>query len=274
MSYYWIKLYHEILHDPKMGRLSDPLWRRTIELFLMAGETGKTGQLPPLPEMSWTCRITEERMLEDLQALSEFNIVHETEAGWFVTHFEQRQDADTDAERKQYQRKRERKVTHSPEPVTSRDNNVTRNVQELKLKLKIESEEEEGRSAPAAASSVPKTPNQVPANDQTIERLWQQATGMPTFMGNTRADDMRRIEAVYNRNEWDFQKTVTELKGYYEAWINTVSKKTNTKYSKQNTGWLDWAIAGEVNSIDNGHRKMTPLEKSMLELQKLSEQMT
>ena len=35
---FWIKLYHEILDDPKMGRMPDRLWRRTIELFLLAGE--------------------------------------------------------------------------------------------------------------------------------------------------------------------------------------------------------------------------------------------
>lgn len=53
---YWIKLYHEILHDPKMGRLPDNLWRRCIELFLLAGELGAEvdeddkGHLPPPPE--------------------------------------------------------------------------------------------------------------------------------------------------------------------------------------------------------------------------------
>ena len=31
MYKYWIKLYHEILDDPKMGRLSDRTWRRTNE---------------------------------------------------------------------------------------------------------------------------------------------------------------------------------------------------------------------------------------------------
>jgi len=35
---YWIKLYIEILHDAKMGAMSDRLWRRTIEMFLLAGE--------------------------------------------------------------------------------------------------------------------------------------------------------------------------------------------------------------------------------------------
>ncbi len=42
---YWIKLYHEILRDPKMARLPDRVWRRTIELFLLAGEIGKNGTI-------------------------------------------------------------------------------------------------------------------------------------------------------------------------------------------------------------------------------------
>ena len=36
----WIKLYLEILDDPKMDLLPDWLWRRAIELFLLAGENG------------------------------------------------------------------------------------------------------------------------------------------------------------------------------------------------------------------------------------------
>ena len=43
-SRYWIKLYHEILEDPKMGRLSDRQFRRVIELFLLAGDCEMDGQ--------------------------------------------------------------------------------------------------------------------------------------------------------------------------------------------------------------------------------------
>jgi hypothetical protein len=47
---FWIKLYLEILDDPKMGRLPDHLWRRAVELFLLAGRAGNDGALPALRE--------------------------------------------------------------------------------------------------------------------------------------------------------------------------------------------------------------------------------
>ena len=44
-SKYWIKLYYEILDDPKLGKLTDWLFRRAIELFLLAGENDNDGLL-------------------------------------------------------------------------------------------------------------------------------------------------------------------------------------------------------------------------------------
>jgi hypothetical protein len=243
-----------------MGRLSDPLWRRTIELFLLAGENGKTGQLPSVCEMAWILRVTEERMIEDLQALAQVSIVHNTATGWTVTNFATRQDADSDAERKQYQRQRERKVTHFPEPVTPSSPIVTKNVQELKLKIESELEEE-GETASAS-------PPQVPGTEQTFERIWQQVTGNPTFFGSTRIEDTRRIEAIFNRNEWNFDATVNELKLYFNAWINTTSPKTHKTYNRMNTGWLDWALAGAVNG--NGSKEQTPMERAMAEMERIS----
>ena len=83
---YWIKLYHEVLHDPKMGRLSDRHWRRAVELMLMAGETDETGVLPPVADMAWTLRTSEEELLADLQGWRpDLEIVTLTEGGWSPT---------------------------------------------------------------------------------------------------------------------------------------------------------------------------------------------
>lgn len=90
-SYSWIKLYHEVLHDPKMGRLTDNLWRRTIEVFLLAGEVGNDGALPPLEDMAWTLRLSIEELEANLTALSKYDIVAQTPYGWSVTHFSKRQ---------------------------------------------------------------------------------------------------------------------------------------------------------------------------------------
>lgn len=70
-SFYWIKLYHEILNDPKMGRLSDRLWRRCIECFLMAGQQCDGGYLPSVADMAWTLRTDEGMLVADLEALEE-----------------------------------------------------------------------------------------------------------------------------------------------------------------------------------------------------------
>lgn len=90
-SYSWIKLYHEVLHDPKMGRLTDNLWRRVIEVILLAGETGKDGLLPGLEDMAWTLRLSKEQLESDLEQLARAEIVSLTPQGWYVTHFSNRQ---------------------------------------------------------------------------------------------------------------------------------------------------------------------------------------
>ncbi|MEO6566717.1 MAG: DnaD domain protein [Casimicrobiaceae bacterium] len=91
MKRIWIKLYIEILDDPKMGRIPDWLWKRAVELFLLAGENGNDGLLQPVEDMAWRLRTSAEKLTESLQALSQVGVVHETPEGWTVTNFEKRQ---------------------------------------------------------------------------------------------------------------------------------------------------------------------------------------
>jgi hypothetical protein len=91
MKRIWIKLFIEILDDPKMGRLPDWLWRRAIELFLLAGENGNDGLLQPVEDSAWRLRTSIEKLTESLQALSRVGVVHETPEGWVVSHFKERQ---------------------------------------------------------------------------------------------------------------------------------------------------------------------------------------
>jgi len=88
---FWVKLYIEILDDPKMGLLPDWLWRRAIELFLLAGENGNDGLLQPVTDLAWRLRVSAEKLTESLQALEGVGVVHETPQGWMVTNFKKRQ---------------------------------------------------------------------------------------------------------------------------------------------------------------------------------------
>ena len=128
-SKYWIKLYHEILHDPKMGRMSDTLWRRTIELFLLAGEIDQDGVLPSVEEMTWTLRISEAECNETLHELQRLRIVHCNDNGeWVVTKFCDRQSAANNTERsRQFRQRKQREKRMQPlrqtknEPESSSD---------------------------------------------------------------------------------------------------------------------------------------------------------
>ena len=95
-----INLYHEILTDPKMGRMSDKLFRRTIELFLIAGKEDNDGILPSVEDIAWTLRTTDKEIQKVIDDLIDLDIVECDGNGYTITHFCDRQNTQlSDAER-------------------------------------------------------------------------------------------------------------------------------------------------------------------------------
>lgn len=117
-SKYWIKLYHEMLHDPKMGRMSDHLYRRTIELFLMAGEEAKDGQLPSLDNMAWIFRVDPDELETDLVELQKVGILSSMNGEWYVTNFTKRQEPMDKSEYMQRKREESKRQKYY-QPVTN-----------------------------------------------------------------------------------------------------------------------------------------------------------
>ena len=145
-SFYWIKLYHEILDDPKMGKLSDRLWRRTIELFLLAGDADKNGELPKLDDIAWRLRLSPEFLESDLVELAKVGIVSHSEGRYSVTNFIKRQTAASNAERQAQYRERLRKEEYyNNEGVTGRYTDIDKN------RIDIDKEEDKEQNAAAAA---------------------------------------------------------------------------------------------------------------------------
>lgn len=123
---YWIKLYNEILYDPKMCRLDDHLWRRTIELFLLAGETLEDGVLPSLEDCAFKLRCEPEQLETDMVELQRIGIISVISGRYLVTHFSERQAANSPAERMRMMRERQKKQQYygyepAKEPVTIRN---------------------------------------------------------------------------------------------------------------------------------------------------------
>jgi len=75
-----------------MGRLPNHLWRRAVELFLLAGRGGNDGALPPVEEMVWILWLEKDKLLEELHDLVEIGVVRKTQPGkWLVTNYSKRQ---------------------------------------------------------------------------------------------------------------------------------------------------------------------------------------
>ena len=108
---FWIKLWIDTMHDPKMGSLSNDLWRRTIECLMMAGEKDEEGFLPTLEEMSWILRMQAEHLENDLVELQTRGILNVLQGRWFVNKFAERQRPSTSSERSKQHRKRQ-KIKH------------------------------------------------------------------------------------------------------------------------------------------------------------------
>lgn len=126
---YWSKIYHEILHDRKMGKLPDNVWRRCIELFLMAGELDEDGHLPGIEDIAWNLRIDEDQLEDELQHLINVNVLEKLEDNtYFVINFAKRQGPSSAAERKRQQRARERRSQLNHDGVTGEVTNKSRNV--------------------------------------------------------------------------------------------------------------------------------------------------
>lgn len=115
MSDYWLKLYCEILDDPKMGTLSDHLWRRAIELMLAAKRLGKDGLLPGAEQIAWMLRLSDVAQLQsDLEAIAATGIIQPEGEGWLIVNFARRQGPSTSTERKRQQRDRKRALQYDP----------------------------------------------------------------------------------------------------------------------------------------------------------------
>jgi DNA-binding transcriptional regulator YhcF (GntR family) len=162
-SKYWIKLYHEILDDHKMGMLPDHLYRRVIEIFLLAGEKDEGGLLPSIEAMSWRLRTKPEELEKDFVELAEKNIVNKRNGNWIVTKFAERQAPMDKAEYMRRKREQE-KIDEYYGDVTFGNETVTDNKQNSKTDTdKKRIDKEEIKSARSDFSE--------------FQKVWEQETG-------------------------------------------------------------------------------------------------
>ncbi len=171
MADYWMKLYVEILDDPKMATMPDRAWRRTIELFLVAKKLNKDGHLPDTRQIAWLLRISADELEHDLRQITSTGIIVQEVGGWFIPKFSKRQAAVGGNERVAQFRERKQKQQYYGD-VTEMKRNVTQSRAETEAEAEAEAE-----GAPAVEmqrlverlTGYPATPKDLPAIDEFVK---------------------------------------------------------------------------------------------------------
>lgn len=211
VSDYWLKLYCEILDDPKMGCLSDHLWRRSVELMLAAKRLGKDGLLPTAEQIAWMLRLSDVAQLQsDLEAIATTGIIRPEGEGWLIVNFASRQGPSTSSERKRAQRDRKRSMQYdgiSPLALGGRG---------------AGGEGQAGGSTPAPfGAPVPfgaPAPSGVPAPDRVQASAGPGATAAPPAR-----DPAREAAAA--------AKKLTQITPEERAWLNTIVDAFGEKFA-------------------------------------------
>jgi hypothetical protein len=241
MTKYWIKLYHEILRDPKMARMPDGLWRRTIELFLLAGETGDDGRLPPLSDIAWLLRIEPEILETEMIELQRVGILSVVDGDWIVTKFQERQEPLPKAE---YMRRARvtghKEQYYQPVTISHTDTDIDTDIDTDKIN---------------GDGDIPRFENDA----QEALHVYTSVTNMLAFPGGSQERDIERICAAVK--QYGLNKTIELGKRAWYTWSNSIGKN-GRPYSRVNTNWLDWILSGDIPDPNNGKAIVTEMSIS------------
>ena len=110
MSNPWLRLYVEILDDPKVQRLDPPLFKLWINLLCAAGRC--SGLLPPLADLAFMLRRDESALSADVDALVAAALFDRSPEGLRPHNWEGRQyRSDSSTERVKRHRNKQRNVS-------------------------------------------------------------------------------------------------------------------------------------------------------------------
>ena len=115
----WVKLYTEMLDDPKIGRMDMSLRWRFVEMILLAGECDADGLLitgdepMSIEDMAWRLRCDAKSILEDLKKIQKIGLIDLYDGCWLVCKFRDRQGRPQSEKREQWRdrQKKHRDVT-------------------------------------------------------------------------------------------------------------------------------------------------------------------
>jgi hypothetical protein len=196
-SKYWLKLYHEMLDDPKIGQLRAALRWRFIECLLVAGECDEGGYLPDVQQYAWRVRADAETVETDFVTLADAGLLSQDNGQWLVTQFAERQAPVSGAERVARHRERQKKAEYyegDTGPLRKGNGHVTKRYTDIDIdtdKIEIQKRGE----APAADRAL------VPMVNALVE-----ATGMS---GHLNWSTLSKLAADLEGAGYSFEQVAT-----------------------------------------------------------------
>ena len=230
MSKYWIKLWHDFLHDRKTRELPEYEQLRFIKLLLIAGEFDQNGLLPPVETIAYDFGIMTKdapsKVDSTLTRLQQAGVVDKSSEGWFIVKWDKRQSsADPTAaerQRRHRQKEQERDITRDPPASTSSsDSSSLNNKGEFSQAETSAAYSEFGNNGTRESMRLYTlvTNQPAPPRDQVDRLLEDMATVL---------DHYKTVDAA-----------VPDGKRVFARWCGTTGK-SGKPYSAVNVGWLGW----------------------------------
>jgi len=240
---HWIKLYVEMLDDPKVGLLPDSVKWRWVSVLLLAGELNEDGYLPDVNDMAWRLHTNVETLQGEMRTLAgrglvELRVYVDGNERWFIPAFADRQAPASSTERSRMSRHRGRQNSDA----TEMQRNAASSLHKQKQKQNTETEGDRARETNPALST-PKNPPSPPIvvtqiADRTPEGFratngYHPPTEPPTPEPRTPSPEVRAIGEMAN--------AITDVTG--------VSAKLNWHDPKTGSGVGDLA----ADLVDAGY---------------------
>jgi len=219
MAGYWLKLYTEILEDPKYSRLSDNAKLGMYELMLVAKRFGDEGILPNVDDIAFYTRRQPEWWTAVLKELDSIHFITNTDDGCIIRKFSERQ-APADGKTRA---KMSREISHRNEFRIKQTACETHDVAcETHGETETETEtegERESEESDSPARPLPELDDYVSVTSHTPE---------PPVQGAI----IKAMQAIKRKDR------VAYLKPIFAEWMSR-------GYNPRNIAWLtEWAITG------------------------------
>lgn len=263
----WVKMWTDMLDDPKMGRLPANIKWRFVELILLAGECDADGYLVvgdepmSLETIAWRLRANDLDLLQrEMDDLTRAGLIAKDEVGWLVTKFSKRQGRRQSEKREQWRdRKRKQRCKEQEagegESVTPHNNpddshaGVTSDTKGTPASVLVQEEEEEEEGINGAKAPSPAKKSRKKAGSGN-------GNGHKTLPESQNEYQVAHIE-LDGKSRWDFRKKLAAL---FCSKTHLPYPRMGTEAQKTAAQRLWWSPLDEIIDMSRGD----PPEAEML----------